>query len=165
MAPHGIYPCAGDDAWVAIACRSDADWSRMGAAIGAEWTNDAAYASLEARLANQDALDEHVASWTASQDKFAVQRQLRDAGVPCSAVQTPGERVDDDPDTEDLWPAVTHTAMGEVRVDGLPVRMSRTPWRIETGAPCLGEHNEAVFGRVLGLSAADVAQLKAEGAI
>jgi len=165
MSPHGIYPCAGDDAWVAIACRDDADWSRMSAAIGSEWTNDAAYASLDARLANQDALDEQVSAWTASQDKFAVQRQLREAGVPCSAVQKPGERVDDDPDTEDLWPAVTHTAMGEVRVDGLPVRMSRTPRRIERGAPCLGEHNEAVFGRLLALSAADVAQLKAEGAI
>jgi crotonobetainyl-CoA:carnitine CoA-transferase CaiB-like acyl-CoA transferase len=55
--------------------------------------------------------------------------------------------------------------MGEVRVDGLPVRMSRTPWRIETGAPCLGEHNEAVFGRLLGLSAEEVAQLREEGAI
>src|ERR1700722_10017762 len=165
MAPHGVYPCAGDDAWVAIACRDDADWSRMSAAIGAEWTNAAAYVSLEGRLANQDALDEQVSAWTAGQDKFAVQRRLRDAGVPCSAVQKPGERVDDDPDTEHLWPAVTHTAMGEVRVDGLPVRMSRTPWRIETGAPCLGEHNEAVFGRLLGLSAADVAQLKVDGAI
>jgi crotonobetainyl-CoA:carnitine CoA-transferase CaiB-like acyl-CoA transferase len=80
-------------------------------------------------------------------------------------VQQPGERVDHDPDTEGLWPSVTHTAMGEVRVDGLPVRMSRTPWRIERGAPCLGEHNEEVFGRLLGLSPEAVAQLKAEGAI
>jgi formyl-CoA transferase len=43
--------------------------------------------------------------------------------------------------------------------------MSRTPWRIETGAPCLGEHNEAVFGRLLGLSATELAQLREEGAI
>ena len=110
-------------------------------------------------------LDQHLGAWTAGQDKFAVQRRLRDAGVPCSAVQTPQERVDHDPDTEGLWPTVTHTAMGEVRVDGLPVRMSRSPWRIERGAPCLGEHNEAVFGRLLGLSPTEVAQLKAEGAI
>jgi crotonobetainyl-CoA:carnitine CoA-transferase CaiB-like acyl-CoA transferase len=165
MAPHGIYPCAGDDAWVAIACRDEANWERLKSVVGAAWTNGAAYASLDARLANQDALDADLGAWTASQDKFAVQRQLRNARVPCSAVQTPQERVDHDPDTEGLWPEVTHTAMGRVRADGLPVRMSRTPWRIERGAPCLGEHNEEVFGRLLGLSSEDVAQLRAEGAI
>jgi len=165
MAPHGIYPCAGEDAWVAIACRDDDDWARLSAVIGQAWTDDPAYASLDARLANQDALDARVSAWTAGQDKFAVQQALRGAGVPCSAVQEPGERVDHDPDTEGLWPTVTHTAMGEVQVDGLPVRMSRTPWRIERGAPCLGEDNEAVFGRLLGLSPDDVAQLRAEGAI
>jgi crotonobetainyl-CoA:carnitine CoA-transferase CaiB-like acyl-CoA transferase len=163
MAPHGVYPCAGEDAWVAIACRDDADWARLGAAIGAAWAAAPAYASLEARLAKQDALDEDISGWTANQDKFDIQRRLRDAGVPCSAVQTPQERVDQDPDTEGLWPTVTHTAIGSVRVDGLPVRMSRTPWRIERGAPCLGEHNEEVFGRLLGLSAHEVAQLRGEG--
>jgi crotonobetainyl-CoA:carnitine CoA-transferase CaiB-like acyl-CoA transferase len=165
MAPHGIYPCAGEDAWVAIACRDNGDWARLAAAIGADWTGAPAYASLSARLENEDALDAEVSGWTAGQDKFAVEQALRAAGVPCSAVQRPGERVDHDPDTEGLWPTVTHTAMGEVRVDGLPVRMSRTPWRIERGAPCLGEHNEAVFGRLLGLSPDEVAQLRAEGVI
>ena len=165
MAPHGIYPCAGEDDWVAIACRSDDDWTRLGAAIAAEWARAPAYATLEGRMANQDALDDDITGWTSSQGKFAVQQALRGAGIPCSAVQKPGERVDHDPDTEGLWPTVTHTAIGEVRVDGLPVRMSRTPWRIERGAPCLGEHNEAVFGRLLGLSTDDVAQLRTEGAI
>jgi crotonobetainyl-CoA:carnitine CoA-transferase CaiB-like acyl-CoA transferase len=165
MAPHGIYPCVGEDAWVAIACRDDADWTRLSSVIGAAWTKAAAFDGLQARLKNQDALDAALSGWTASQDKFQVQRSLRDAGVPCSAVQTPQERIDHDPDTKGLWPTVTHTAMGRVRVDGLPVRMSETPWRIERGAPCLGEHNEAVFGRLLGLSAQDVAQLRVEGAI
>ncbi|HZZ88493.1 MAG TPA: CoA transferase [Caulobacteraceae bacterium] len=165
MAPHGIYPCSGDDEWVAIACRDDADWVRLSAEIGAQWTADPPFASLEARLANQDALDAHLGGWTAGHGKFDVQRCLRAAGVPCSAVQKPQERVDQDPDTEGLWPTVTHSAIGEVRVDGLPVRFSRTPWRIERGAPCLGEDNEAVFGRLLGIPPAEVAQLKAEGVI
>jgi crotonobetainyl-CoA:carnitine CoA-transferase CaiB-like acyl-CoA transferase len=165
MAPHGIYPCAGEDDWVAIACRDDADWAKLASVVGAAWTGESAFASLDARLANQDALDDHVAGWTAAQDKFAVQRVLREAGVPCSAVQKPEERVDQDPDTAGLWPEVTHTAIGRVRVDGLPVTMSRTPWRIERGAPCLGEDNEAVFGRLLGLSPAEVADLRLEGVI
>jgi crotonobetainyl-CoA:carnitine CoA-transferase CaiB-like acyl-CoA transferase len=52
-----------------------------------------------------------------------------------------------------------------VRVDGQPVHFSETDWHMERGAPCLGEHTEAVLGRLLGLSADDVAQLRAEGVV
>ncbi|HZZ34438.1 MAG TPA: CoA transferase [Caulobacteraceae bacterium] len=165
MSPHGIYACRGDDDWVAIACRNDGDWTALAAIIAEPWTAQGAYASLEGRLANQDALDERLGAWTAGQDKFELQRRLREAGVPCSAVQKPEERVDHDPDTAGLWSTVTHSEIGEVRVDGIPARFSRTPWRIERGAPCLGEHNEEVFGRLLGLSAEEVGQLRAERVI
>jgi crotonobetainyl-CoA:carnitine CoA-transferase CaiB-like acyl-CoA transferase len=165
MAPHGIYPCQGDDEWVGIACRSDADWVRLAPLMDGAVGRDERFATLQGRLAHEDALDAEVAAWTAGQDKFEVQRRLRSAGVPCSAVQKPGERVEHDPDTEGLWPLITHTAMGELRVDGMPAKFSRTPWRMEHGAPCLGEHNELVFGRLLGLSPADVAQLREEGVI
>ena len=55
--------------------------------------------------------------------------------------------------------------MGEDRVDGLPVRFSGTPWRMEVGAPFLGGDNEDVFGRLLGLSPAEVAALAEVGVI
>jgi crotonobetainyl-CoA:carnitine CoA-transferase CaiB-like acyl-CoA transferase len=165
MAPHGIYACAGDDEWVAISCRDEADWRALAAAIGEPWTDDPVFATLEARLANQDALDARLSDWTRPRGKFEVQAGLRATGVPCSAVQKPGERIDDDPDTEGLWPTVVHSAMGEVRVDGLPARFSRTPWRMTRGAACLGEHNEEVFGRLFGLTHAEVADLRAEGVV
>jgi crotonobetainyl-CoA:carnitine CoA-transferase CaiB-like acyl-CoA transferase len=165
MAPHGIYPCADEDGWVAIACRDEADWRRLAMVIDAPWTNDMTFSTVEGRIANQDLLDAHVSAWTKDRVKFEAQWLLRKAGAPCSSVQTPGERVDHDPDTEGLWPTVTHTAMGEVRVDGLPARFSATPWRMTRGAPCLGEHNEAVFGRLLGLTPAEVADLATQGVI
>lgn len=80
-------------------------------------------------------------------------------------MQKPGERIDADPDTAGLWPTVHHSAMGEVRVDGIPAKFSRTPWRIARGGPCLGEHNHEVFARLLGLTAAEVDQLHAEGVV
>ena len=64
-----------------------------------------------------------------------------------------------------LWPTVTHTKMGRVRVDGLPAHLSKTDWKIERGGPCLGEHTELVLNRVLGMSADDVAKLRAEGVV
>ncbi|HEY8120217.1 MAG TPA: CoA transferase [Myxococcota bacterium] len=167
MAPHGIYPCRGDDEWISIACRSDGDWRALATKIGSEWTRDARFASLAARLAAQDALDAQLASWTRDQEKFALARALQAAGVPAAAVAKPEERIDHDESTAafGLWPAVQHTKMGSVRVDGLPVRLSKTNWKIERGSPCLGEHTELVLGRLLGMSPDDVAKLRAEGVV
>ena len=82
-------------------------------------------------------------------DRFELATALRTAGVPAAAVQRPSERIDDDPGTTDwgLWPTVTHSKMGDVRVDGIPVHFSKTDWVITRGAPCLGEHNDVVFRR------------------
>ena len=55
--------------------------------------------------------------------------------------------------------------MGRVRVDGLPVHLSRTDWSITRGAPCLGEHNDQVFGELLGLAPDEIAALRADGVI
>jgi crotonobetainyl-CoA:carnitine CoA-transferase CaiB-like acyl-CoA transferase len=55
--------------------------------------------------------------------------------------------------------------MGDVRVDGLPVRFSRTPHKISRGAPCVGEHTEQVLGDLLGLGKAEIAALRAEGVV
>ncbi len=167
MAPHGIYPCEGDDDWVAIACRDDADWERFTAVVAEPWCGDAMFRDLDARLSAQDALDERVGAWTCGRRKFHVEKLLREAGVPVSAVMKPEERIDLDASTGDygLWPTVTHTEMGDVRVDGHPVHFSKTDWRITRGGPCLGEHNEEVLTKLLGFDAEEVARLEAEGVL
>jgi crotonobetainyl-CoA:carnitine CoA-transferase CaiB-like acyl-CoA transferase len=167
MAPHGIYPCRGDDEWIGIACRSDDDWRRLAARIGADWVRDAHFGALAGRLAAQDALDAELADWTRGHEKLALARELQAAGVPAAAVAKPEERIDQDASTEawGLWPTVKHTKMGAVRVDGLPAHLSKTDWRLERGSPCLGEHTELVLGRLLGMSPDDVAKLRAEGVV
>jgi len=86
---------------------------------------------------------------------------------PAAAVQRPFERVDHDPNTAawGLWPTVTHPAIGKQRVDGIPMHLSETDASIRRGGPCLGEHNDEVFGDLLGLDAASREKLRAEGAI
>jgi crotonobetainyl-CoA:carnitine CoA-transferase CaiB-like acyl-CoA transferase len=167
MAPHGIYPSAGVDRWVAIACRDQSDWAAFSRVVGEPWTRESRFASLAARIANQDALDECVSGWTRGLDKFEAAHRLTSAGVPASAVQSPEERIDRDPDTAavGLWPTVEHSAMGRVRVDGLPLHLSRTDWSIRRGAPCLGEHNERVYGELLGIGREELAGLRAQGVI
>lgn len=165
MAPHGIYPCDGDDHWIAIACRNDDEWQHLAAEIDAPWT--AGYPALSARVQRQDALDAELSGWTATQDKFELQARLRRRSVPVAAVQKPGERIDQDPTTQNfgLWPTVTHTEMGNVRVDGLPVHLSRSDWEMRRGGPCLGEHTEEVLTRLLGMTTGDVEALRREGVI
>jgi len=167
MAPHGIYPARGEDEWVAIACRSDAEFAALAGVVAAPWAREERFAALAGRLAAQDELDRLVAGWTREREKAAVAAALRAVGVPAAPVARPQERIDGDPTTAawGLWPTVRHAKMGDVRVDGLPVHFSRTDWEMRRGGPCVGEHTELVLGRLLGLSPDDVAKLRAEGVV
>jgi benzylsuccinate CoA-transferase BbsF subunit len=158
MAPHGIYPCTGDDDWVAISVRNDDDWFALRTTMGLADRD---------RFAGEDALDSEIATWTRVRDKFAVAEDLQALGVPAAPVQKPAERIDRDANTSawGLWPTVVHREMGEVRVDGEPVHLSETDWRIARGAPCLGQHNEEVLGGILGLSSREIDHLRADGVI
>jgi crotonobetainyl-CoA:carnitine CoA-transferase CaiB-like acyl-CoA transferase len=167
MVPHGIYPAAADDAWVAIACRHDADWAALAELIGEPWAEDAELATLAGRLAAQDAIDAALAAWTASDERDATVSAVRAAGVPAAPVMRPPERCDGEPANEawGLWPTVEHRKHGALRTDGQPVRLSATDWKIRRGGPVLGEHNERVLTEVLGLTSAEVGRLAAEGVI
>jgi crotonobetainyl-CoA:carnitine CoA-transferase CaiB-like acyl-CoA transferase len=167
MAPHDIYPSAGHDQWVAVSCRDDGEWARLAAIIGEPWAADPRFATLAGRLEHQVELDELMAAWTTPREKQVTVKALLDQGIPAAIVAWPEERVDHDPNTAawGLWPTVAHREMGRVRVDGIPIHLSETDWVLERGAPCLGQHNEEVFGGILGLSTAEIAQLREAGAI
>ena len=170
MAPHGIYPCSGDDQWLALSCRDDADWRKLAALLEGDGLHAAAaagYATLDGRLARQDALDAVIADWTQTRPKADLVTRLEALPIPVAPVATPRERIDELPDTEafGLWPTVTHSAMGSVRVDGQPVHFSATDWTAERGGPCLGEHTREVLTGLLGRTDAEVDALYAEGVL
>ena len=159
MAPHGIYPTRETDRWVAIACRDDADWSRLAALLVDDPPGD--------RWADPDALDALVAGWTATRTRDEVVEILRPVGVPVAPVLLSADRCDHHRHTAEwgLWPTVEHTKHGPIRVDGLPVHLSRTDWRVERGGPLLGEDNDRVLSEVLGLEQAEIDELRAEQVI
>ena len=167
MAPHGVYPARDPNTWIAIACRHDNDWGALAARIDEPWSTSASLTSLAGRLADQDALDERLAAWTGGHDATALAATLQAARLPATRVQSPQQRIDEDADTAawGLWPEVEHAAMGAVRVDGIPLHLSQTDWEMQHGAPLLGQDNAAVFGDLLGLSAAELDDLRAEGVI
>ena len=168
MAPHGIYRCAGEDQWAAVAVRNDDDWRTLCETMGFhDLAADDSLNSVEGRIEIHDALDERIEEWTEMRTPMQVMKLLQDKGVPAAAVQHPEDRIEHDPNTKawGLFPTVEHEEIGRVRVDGMAVRLSETPATIETGAPTLGQHNREVYGDILGMSSETVGTLTAEGVI
>ncbi len=171
MAPHGVYRCAGDDNWVAIACRNEGEWRALLGVIDPDGTDHRlttpANDTVEGRLAGQTRLDEAITAWTTTRIRHDVARDLQAVGVAAEPVLRPAERIDGDRATNawGLWPMVDHPVVGGVRVDGQPVHFSVTDWSIEQAAPTLGQHNHQVLSGLLGLSRAEIDDLADQGVI
>jgi crotonobetainyl-CoA:carnitine CoA-transferase CaiB-like acyl-CoA transferase len=167
MAPHAVYPAAGEDEWVAIVCRDDADWRALGHVIGEPWACQERFSTLAGRVEHEVELDGLLGDWTAKRSKRDTERLCADAGVPAGIVARPEDRIEHDPRTRDwgLWPTVEHPVLGPTVVDGLPVHFSGADWSMQRGAPCLGEHNDRVFGELMGYSAEELDELRADGVL
>jgi crotonobetainyl-CoA:carnitine CoA-transferase CaiB-like acyl-CoA transferase len=171
-APEGVYPCAGEDRWVAITCATDAHWASLAGIAGhPEWPRDPRFATLARRIEHHDEIDRLIASWTSGTDRYAAMEALQRGGVPAGAAQTAEDRCDNDPQLAHLkWlTEVPNPSIGTWPIAEVPFDLSETPphaggW-IDKGAPVYGEHNYEVYAEVLGLSGAEVDALAAEGVI
>ena len=168
VAPHNTYRCKGDDRWCAITIFNEDDWDAFVKAIGApEWTSDERFATNKGRYDNQDELDRLIASWTAEHTPHEVLHKLQSAGVIAGAVQTPKEKIEDDPQLRhrDFLPETHHAELGVSKYEGQPIRLSRSPWELRRASPLFGEHSQHVYGDILGLSEEKITDLMVEGAI
>ena len=167
-APHGVYPCAGEDRWIAIAVFDEAEWQGLVSVMGRPaWAAESRFATQAARFAHQDALDALLGAWTRGQDRYALMHALQAAGVTAGAVQTAEDTNDHDPQIagRGLFFELDHPVIGEARFEGTPIQFSRTVQENWRSAPLLGEDNAHVFKTLLGVSEAEYEELAAEGAI
>ena len=164
MVPHGIYPTSEPDRWVAIACTTDDAWAALAPALG--WRGAPA-TKVAARFADEDAIDDAVIAYTSTRTRAEVVAALAPLGLAVTAVRTPPERIDEDPVSAawGLWPTVHHSKHGDLRVDGLPIHLSRTDWHVERGGPLLGEDNERVLTNLLGVDPSELPELREQGVI
>ena len=164
-APHNAYPCRGEDRWCVIAVESDDQWCRLVEAMGSPaWATDPAWATLEGRKRSEDALDRHIASWTAQFDAVELMEHLQAADVPAGVVQT-CEDMYRDPQLihRGHFVVLEHAEIGPHAYDGVAFRLSRTPGGPRFAAPCLGQHTEHVCRELLGMSAEEFAALRDDG--
>jgi crotonobetainyl-CoA:carnitine CoA-transferase CaiB-like acyl-CoA transferase len=162
MAPHGVYPCSGDDRWVAIAVPDDTAWERLCAAAGFhELAADGSLGTTEGRLAQAERLDELLARWTSGRSVTEVEELLVTAGVPVHGVQSSTECLADPQLAHRghfLW--VEHPERGCI-IEASRFKMSRSENSPRGRAPFLGEHSFDVLTDILGLDADDIADLAA----
>lgn len=164
-APYGVFPVAGEDAWIAISVSDDDEWRAFcTVAPDALWVGDAHYAHREERLAHRDALHAAIADWTRPQDGKALVAQLREAGVAAAPVHDIAEMVEDPHFWErGLFRRLDIPNVGPQVVYGSPWRLCATPTLGTKGAPRLGEHTREVLTGVLGYDNEQVSRLHEQG--
>jgi crotonobetainyl-CoA:carnitine CoA-transferase CaiB-like acyl-CoA transferase len=167
MAPHNNYRCAGDDAWVAIAVRSEADWQALCQATDhPEWADDPRFADAYLRMQHRDELDALITTWTSQRTPYDVMEILQVAGVAAMPVMNlEAQFCDPHLRARQVHVECEHPKVGIEWLHGIPWHLSETPGSIRRPAPLLGEHNQYVFGELLGLPAAQIQQLVETGAI
>jgi benzylsuccinate CoA-transferase BbsF subunit len=167
-APHGVFQCQGDDNWIVISVLSEGQWGNFCDAIGnPDLSKRKEFASLADRKRNEDELDKIITDWTLKLTREQAEMTLQNAGVPANIVEKPAD-VYDDPQLKhrQYWVPLDHQVMGEQLYDVQSCFiLSKTPRRIKTSPPCIGEHNDYVFKEFLKMNEDEIAQHIIEGSI
>jgi crotonobetainyl-CoA:carnitine CoA-transferase CaiB-like acyl-CoA transferase len=167
FAPQGCYRCRGEDRWVVLTVRTDAEWRAFCDAVGhSEWAEDERFADVLGRRRHHDELDELIASWTREQDHIEAMHLLQRAGVIAAAVLNPKQVLLDPHLRERGYFATAEFAGGLCPVPkALGARFQAFEAGPRGSGPKLGEHNQEVLQGLLGLSDEEMAELQEAGAI
>jgi crotonobetainyl-CoA:carnitine CoA-transferase CaiB-like acyl-CoA transferase len=166
-APHGVYPAAGFDRWIAIAVSDDTAFAALaGVMAEAALADDPRFASAAARRLNREALEAVVSGWTREQDAHAAEAALQAAGVAAAVVANSADLAADPQLVHrEHIRELPHPDYGTTPVEGTRFRLSRTPAVIGGAAPTLGRDNQDVLATILGYDEARITELVIAGAL
>jgi len=164
MAPHGVFPCAGEDRWIAISVHREEQWAALRAEMGDPgWAREARFADRAGRRQHRDALARAIGAWTRDQDAIELMGRLQGRGVPAAAVHDAADHARDP----------HFQARGFHQPTELPgygtFPLPTSPWILDgerlgvrLPPPGLGEHDARIYGELLGLSAEEIEALRRE---
>lgn len=166
-APHGIYPCHGEDAWVAIAVQSDAEWRALVRVASHPGLDSPAFATHAGRIEHQDRLDAAVAAWTRTHDRFELAEALQAAGVAAGPVQNARDLTQRDPQlaARGFFGTASMDGRGEYGIDRFPALFNGQRRERYEGVHPHGADTFDVVTSLLKLSDAETAALIASGAL
>jgi crotonobetainyl-CoA:carnitine CoA-transferase CaiB-like acyl-CoA transferase len=158
FAPHGCYPCRGDDRWVTVSIESDAEWQSLCAALARpDLSADPQLSGVEGRRRAHDLLDEAISAWTRQRNHREAMEALQAAGVRAGAVFDAADAAGDPHLAARRW--ILDAQDGSGRYPGVPFRLAGDPATVRRRGPDLGEHNVEISSGILGMSPADVETL------
>ena len=167
-APHGVYRCAGDDRWCAIAVFSDEEWQGLRRAMGdPQWSREERFATALGRAEYVDDLDRLIEEWTSGKTADTVMKELQAEGVASGIVQNGRDLLENDPQLKERghYEYLDHAEIGTMALDNYPFKLSATPGRLSGPSPLMGEHNDHVLTNILGLTEDEVNELIVEGVL
>jgi len=165
---HSYNGCfKAKDRWVQIATPTNSIWKRFLRAIGREdMANDPRFKNDMERFYNADHIDPIVNEWVENRTAEEVIDLLQKARVPCGVVNTIDQLLTDPQvKAREMIKFMDYPELGKIPVPGIPIKLSLTPGSINTPSPKLGEHNEEVYGGLLGFSPEKLFKLNQEGII
>jgi crotonobetainyl-CoA:carnitine CoA-transferase CaiB-like acyl-CoA transferase len=167
--PNGCFPCLGDDQWITLSVRSDAEWQALCRVIHrADLAADPHLATLAGRREEEDRIEVAVRHWTMTVRPDLAMVTLQQAGIPAGVARLPADLACD-PHLMHVghWQPVVRPFMGPHLVPSVAYRegTSERPYPIQHLAPTLGQHNQEILGGLLGLTDGELDALKAAGII
>lgn len=167
MAPHGVYPAAGEDCWVAIAVRDDRDWSALcTCADFADWLRDDRLRTVNGRRSIEDEINARIGAWTAGLAGPEIVDRLQGNGVPAHEVSSTAMLFEDAQLAHrGHFHRIPHPQFGVTTIESSRVTLSRANARVPSEALTYGRDNEFVMRELLGYSKERCAELEAQGAL
>ena len=164
-APYNAYDT--NDGYIVIICASDEHWRKLLDLMNrSELKGDERFTDNISRVQNVNEVDEIVESWTSTKEVSQAEEELRDAGIPCGKVQTVEEVVNDEHLIErDMIQKIHHPEYGNIKVPGMPVRLSKSESVTPDPSPTLGENNKEVLCGLLDFTEREVERLDEEGVL
>lgn len=166
-APHGAYPCKGEDSWCVISVFSEAAWKSLCRALGdPDWTKEARFATSRSRKDNEDELDRRVGEWTSRFSSREVMERLQAAGVEAGMVNTMRDLyIDPQLAHRRQWIELEHPEIGKMHYQSPPFILGKSPGHPQRRDPLFGEHNDYFYRELLGLSQEEYRDLVDGGVI
>jgi crotonobetainyl-CoA:carnitine CoA-transferase CaiB-like acyl-CoA transferase len=163
-APHGIYPCAGEDRWVAIAVRGEDEWRRFSALSGID---DARFATHFSRIEHQDALDAAIAAWTRTQDADELAERCQGAGIAAGPVQNARDLAERDAQlsAREFFGVADAPNWGSYGFDRFPARFNGERPPRYAGVHAIGEDTFDVMTGLLAYGDDEMAEMLGNGAL
>ena len=165
--PHGVFPCAGTDEWVAVACLDQRHWLDLLEVLGQPaWGEEERFVTLLGRKQHEDELEQLLATETRRRQRTQLVEDLRACGVPAAAVNSSRDVLTDGAlEARDYWQRVSHPVIGEMAIARPPFRRDEVQRPTLRRAPLLGEHTLEIATGLLGMDTATVERLIEQGVL